>query len=306
MKNLIVILMGGLSGERKISFLTGKACSNALRKKGYKVKELDAKGHFVNELRKLKPKVVFNALHGKYGEDGFVQSILESLKIPYTHSGVLSSALAMDKELSRLIFKKNKIKVPKYFLLNKGYEHNWKRKMKRKKINFPLVIKPINEGSSLGVYICKNDKQSNINYNKLKKVYERVLVEEYIPGKEIQAAVMGKKVLGAIELVPKREFYDYKAKYSSSAKTKHIMPAPISLKKYKEVLYLAKKAHNLMGCKGITRSDFRFFKNKFYLLEINTQPGMTKLSLVPEIANYAGIKFEDLVVWMVKDASSNR
>ncbi len=306
MKNLIVILMGGLSGERKISFLTGKACSNALRKKGYKVKELDAKGHFVNELRKLKPKVVFNALHGKYGEDGFVQSILESLKIPYTHSGVLSSALAMDKELSRLIFKKNKIKVPKYFLLNKGYEHNWKRKMKRKKINFPLVIKPINEGSSLGVYICKNDKQFNINYNKLKKVYERVLVEEYIPGKEIQAAVMGKKVLGAIELVPKREFYDYKAKYSSSAKTKHIMPAPISLKKYKEVLYLAKKAHNLMGCKGITRSDFRFFKNKFYLLEINTQPGMTKLSLVPEIANYAGIKFEDLVVWMVKDASSNR
>ena len=306
MKNLIVILMGGLSGERKISFLTGKACSNALRKKGYKVKELDAKGHFVNELRKLKPKVVFNALHGKYGEDGFVQSILESLKIPYTHSGVLSSALAMDKELSRLIFKKNKIKVPKYFLLNKGYEHNWKRKMKRKKINFPLVIKPINEGSSLGVYICKNDKQFNINYNKLKKVYERVLVEEYIPGKEIQAAVMGKKVLGAIELVPKREFYDYKAKYSSSAKTKHIMPAPISLKKYKEVLYLAKKAHNLMGCKGITRSDFRFFKNKFYLLEINTQPGMTKLSLVPEIANYACIKFEDLVVWMVKDASSNR
>ena len=306
MSNLIVVLMGGLSGERKISFLTGKACSNALRKKGYKVKELDAKGHFVNELRKLKPKVVFNALHGKYGEDGFVQSILESLKIPYTHSGVLSSALAMDKELSRLIFKKNKIKVPKYFLLNKGYEHNWKRKMKRKKINFPLVIKPINEGSSLGVYICKNDKQFNINYNKLKKVYERVLVEEYIPGKEIQAAVMGKKVLGAIELVPKREFYDYKAKYSSSAKTKHIMPAPISLKKYKEVLYLAKKAHNLMGCKGITRSDFRFFKNKFYLLEINTQPGMTKLSLVPEIANYAGIKFEDLVVWMVKDASSNR
>ena len=306
MKSLIVMLVGGLSGERKISFLTGKACSNALRKRGYKVKELDAKGHFVNELRKLKPQLVFNALHGKYGEDGFVQSILESLKVPYTHSGVLSSSLAMDKELSRLIFKKNKMRVPKYFLLHKGYEHDWKRKMKSKKIKFPIVIKPINEGSSLGVYICKNDKQFNTNYNKLKKVYERVLIEEYIPGKEVQAAVMGKKALGAIELAPKREFYDYKAKYSSSAKTKHIMPAQIPLKKYKEVLSLAKKAHNLMGCKGITRSDFKYFKNKFYLLEINTQPGMTKLSLVPEIANYSGIKFEDLVVWMVEDANNNR
>ena len=148
--------------------------------------------------------------------------------------------------------------------------------------------------------------QFNRKYKKLIATYDRILLEEYIPGKEIQVAVMGKKALGAIELVPKRKFYDYKAKYSSSAKTKHIMPAQLSLKKYKEVLSLAKKAHNLMGCKGITRSDFRFFKNKFYLLEINTQPGMTKLSLVPEIANYSGIKFEDLVVWMVKDASSNR
>ena len=306
MRNLIVILMGGLSGERKISFLTGKACSNALKKTGYKVKELDAKGYFVNKLRKLKPKLVFNALHGKYGEDGFVQSILESLKIPYTHSGVFSSGLAMDKELSRFIFKKNKIKVPKYFLLHKGYEDNLKKKIKNKKIKFPIVIKPISEGSSLGVYICKNKMQFYKNYKKLEKEYDRILVEEYIPGKEIQAAVMGEKTLGAIELVPRREFYDYKAKYSSSAKTKHIMPAQLSPKKYKEVLFLAKKAHNLLGCRGITRSDFRFFKNKFYLLEINTQPGMTKLSLVPEIANYSGIKFEDLVVWMVKDASSNR
>ena len=306
MKNLIVVLMGGLSNERKISFLTGKACSNALKKKGYKVKELDAKGYFVNELRKLKPKLVFNALHGKYGEDGFVQSILESLKIPYTHSGVFASGLAMDKELSRLIFKKHKIKVPKYLLLQKGYEDNLKKKIKNKKIKFPIVIKPINEGSSLGVYICKNEIQFYKNYKKLKKEYDQILVEEYIPGKEIQAAVMGNKALGAIELIPRRKFYDYKAKYSSSAKTKHIMPAPLSTKKYKEVMFLAKKAHNLLGCRGVTRSDFRFFKNKFYLLEINTQPGMTKLSLVPEIANYSGIKFEDLVVWMVKDASSNR
>ena len=306
MKNLIVVLMGGLSGERKISFLTGKACSRALKKKGYKVKEVDAKGFFVDKLKKLKPKMVLNALHGRYGEDGFVQCILESIKIPYTHSGVLSSSLAMDKELSRIIFKKNGIKITKYFLLQRGHENNLNKKIKCKKIKFPIVIKPVNEGSSLGVYICKNKMQFNRNYNKLKKEYDKILVEEYIPGREIQAAVMGDKALGAIELIPSREFYDYTAKYSSKAKTKHIMPALLLKKKYKEVLFLARKAHKVLGCRGITRSDFRFFKNKFYLLETNTQPGMTKLSLVPEIAKYCGISFEDLVVWMVKDATINR
>ena len=306
MSNLIVVLMGGLSGERKISFLTGKACSKALRRKGFKVLDLDAKGYFVEELRKLKPKVVFNALHGKYGEDGFVQSILESLKIPYTHSGVIASSLAMEKELSRLIFKKNNLNVPKYFLLQRGYEGKLSRKIKNKKIKFPIVIKPTNEGSSLGVYICKNKMEFKKNYKKLIKEYDKILVEEYIPGREIQVAVMGKRALGAIELIPKREFYDYTAKYTSTAQTKHIMPAPLLPNKYKEVLNLAKKAHQLLECRGVTRSDFRFFKNKFYLLETNTQPGMTKLSLVPEIAQYCGIKFEDLVVWMVKDASYNR
>ena len=298
--------MGGLSGENEISLLTGQSCCRALKKKGYKVKELDAKGHFIDELKKLKPKIVFNALHGKYGEDGFTQMILESLNIPYTHSGVFSSSLAMDKELSRIVFKKNKIKVPKYFVLEKDYEGNFSNKIKNKKIKFPIVIKPINEGSSLGVYICKNKIQFKKNYSKLKKNYERILVEEYIPGKEIQVAVMGSKALGAIELVPKRKFYDYTAKYSAKAKTKHIMPAAISKKKYQEVLFLAERAHKILGCKGITRSDFRFYKNKFYLLETNTQPGMTKLSLVPEIASYCGIKFEDLVAWMVKDASTKR
>ena len=306
MSNLIVVLMGGLSGERKISLLTGKACSKALKKKGYKVVDLDAKGYFVEELKQLKPKIVFNALHGKYGEDGFVQSILESLKIPYTHSGVLSSSLAMDKELSRLIFIKNNLKVPKYFVLQKDHEGNSNKKINNKKIKFPIVIKPINEGSSLGVSICKNKKQFTSKYKKLMRNYDRILVEEYIPGREIQVAVMGEKALGAIELEPKRQFYDYTAKYSYTARTQHIMPAPLSPKKYKEILTLAKKAHKLLGCKGITRSDFRFFKNKFYLLETNTQPGMTKLSLVPEIAHYCGIKFEDLVVWMTKDASRNK
>ena len=306
MSNLIVVLMGGLSGERKISLLTGKACSKALKKKGYKVVDLDAKGYFVEKLRKLKPKIVFNALHGKYGEDGFVQSILESLKIPYTHSGVLSSSLAMDKELSRLIFIKNNLKVPKYFLLQKDHEGNLNKKINNKKIKFPIVIKPINEGSSLGVSICKNKKQFTSKYKKLKENYDRILVEEYIPGREIQVAVMGEKALGAIELVPRRQFYDYTAKYSNTARTRHIMPAPLSPKKYKEILGLAKKAHELLGCRGITRSDFRFFKNKFYLLETNTQPGLTKLSLVPEIARYCDIKFEDLIVWMTENASSNK
>ena len=306
MSNLIVVLMGGLSGERKISLLTGKACSKALKKKGYKVVDLDAKGYFVEKLRKLKPKIVFNALHGKYGEDGFVQSILESLEIPYTHSGVLSSSLAMDKELSRLIFIKNNLKVPKYFLLQKDHEGNSNKKFNNKKIRFPIVIKPINEGSSLGVSICNNKKQFTSKYKKLMENYDRILIEEYIPGREIQVAVMGAKALGAIELVPRRQFYDYTAKYSNSARTRHIMPASLSPKKYKEILGLAKKAHELLGCRGITRSDFRFFKNKFYLLEINTQPGMTKLSLVPEISQYCGIKFEDLVVWMTENASSNK
>ncbi len=306
MSNLIVVLMGGLSGERKISFLTGKACSKALKKKGYKVIDLDAKGYFVDELKQLKPKLVFNALHGKYGEDGFVQSILESLKIPYTHSGVLSSSLAMDKELSRLIFIKNNLKVPKYFLLQKDHQGNSNKKFNNKKIKFPIVIKPINEGSSLGVSICKNKKQFKNKYKKLMENYDRILVEEYIPGREIQVAVMGEKALGAIELVPRRQFYDYTAKYSNTAQTQHIMPAPLSPKKYKEILGLAKKAHKLLGCRGITRSDFRFFKNKFYLLETNTQPGLTKLSLVPEIAQYCGIKFEDLIVWMTENASSNK
>jgi len=305
-KKLIVVIMGGLSGERKISFLTGKACSKALRKKGYRVKEIDAKGPFVNKLKKINPKVIFNALHGTFGEDGFIQSIFEYLKIPYTHSGVVSSGLAMDKVLSRIIFKKNKIRVPKYFLLHAGAERYFNRNLNKKKIKFPVVIKPINEGSSLGVYICKDKIQFNKNYNKLKKKYDKILVEEYIPGKEIQAAVMGDKALGAIELVPKREFYDYTAKYSSKAKTQHIMPAPITKKKYEEVLFLAKKAHRSLGCRGITRSDFRYFRNRFYLLETNTQPGMTKLSLVPEIAKYCGINFENLVDWMIKDSSNNR
>ena len=306
MKNLVAVLLGGSSGEREISFLTGRACSNALKKKGYRVKEIDGKGDFVDKLKKIRPKVVFNALHGKFGEDGYVQTILDVLKIPYTHSGAVASSLAMDKALSRIIFNKNNLRTPKYFLISKDNKSNVNRQIKKKRIKFPIVIKPVNEGSSLGVHICKNNFEFKKNYKKLIKEYDRILVEQYIPGKEIQVAVMGNKALGAIELVPKRKFYDYKAKYSNKAGTKHIMPAPIPYKKYNEVLFLAKKAHNILGCRGITRSDFRFYNNKFYLLEINTQPGMTSLSLVPEIARYNKISFYQLIKEIINDASIDK
>ena len=210
----------------------------------------------------------------------------------------------MDKEISKKIFINKKINTPKFFVYNYNNSLNIHTLIKKSKINFPIVIKPINEGSSIDVYICAK-KNLNKNLKKLKK-YNKILVEKYIPGREIQVAVMNNKALGAIELKPKRKFYDYYAKYSSKAKTKHIMPAPLESKKYKEVLSIARKAHFSLGCKGITRSDFRYYNNKFFLLEINTQPGMTNLSLVPEIAAYKGIKFENLVGWIVKDAGYDR
>tara|TARA_B100001250_G_C19814108_1_gene797307 strand:- start:1118 stop:2038 length:921 start_codon:yes stop_codon:yes gene_type:complete len=304
-KNRAVVLMGGISDERAISLITGKACSLALKKKGYKIFQVDAKDDFSKKIKILKPNFIFNALHGKFGEDGFVQQILENLKIPYTHSGVVSSKIAMDKILSKFIFKKYKILTPKYFVLNEESKLNVKHEIKKNKLKFPLVFKPTNEGSSIGVSICKKYDQLMKIIRRNKK-YKDVMIEQYIPGQEIQVAVMGKRPLGAIELRPKRKFYDYKAKYSKSAKTEHIMPASISKKKYTEVLKIAKKAHQKIGCRGITRSDFRFYKNKFYLLEINTQPGMTALSLVPEIARFKKISFEDLVQWMAKDSSINR
>ena len=304
-KNRAVVLMGGISAERAISLITGKACSLALKKRGYKVFQVDAKGNFSKKIKILKPNFIFNALHGKFGEDGFVQKILENLKIPYTHSGVISSSIAMDKVLSKFIFKKFKILTPKYFVLNQRSKSNVKNQIKKNKLKFPLVFKPTNEGSSIGVSICKKYDQL-IEIIRRNKKYKDVMIEQYVPGQEIQVAVMGNKPLGAIELRPKRKFYDYKAKYSKSAKTQHIMPASISKKKYIEVLKIAKKAHKKIGCRGITRSDFRFYKNKFYLLEINTQPGMTALSLVPEIARFNKISFENLVEWIAKDSSINR
>ena len=261
-----------------------------------------------NLIDKKETDIIFNALHGKYGEDGIAQSYFEYLKIPYTHSGVISSYNAMNKIISKEIFKKNKIKSPQYFVFEKKNYNKKKlaQSIKIKKIKFPIVVKPINEGSSIGVRICKNIIDLNKSTKSLFKKHAELLFEPYIGGQEIQVAVINGVPLGAIELEPKRQFYDYKAKYSKAANTKHIMPANLKKSKYKKVLQIAKKAHNALGCKGVTRSDFKFFKNQFHLLEINTQPGMTSLSLVPEIANYRGISFENLVNKILINASLNR
>ena len=303
MAKRILILAGGFSNEKEISVKTGKAVSKDLKNNNYKIKIVEPDGNFIFNLKKFKPSVVFNALHGRYGEDGYIQTILEKEKVKYTHSGVISSSLAIDKVLSKKLFTKHNILTPKYIVFNFKDKIKKNKFIKRinRKLGFPVVIKPINEGSSVGVFIC-NKK------NLLKKIYylkdnKEIIIEKYIPGKEIQAAIMGNKKLGAIELKPKRKFYDYDAKYDKNAKTEHIMPADISKKNYEKVMSISFKAHKLLKCRGTTRSDFRFYKNRFYLLELNTQPGMTSLSLVPEIARYNNINFYKLIKWMIRDAS---
>ena len=302
-KKKILILGGGYSKERFISIKSAKAVIKSI-KKIHKVKFCDPCHNFLKTIKNFKPNVIFNALHGRFGEDGYIQSILETLGIKYTHSGVKSSMSAMDKEISKKIFIKNKILTPKYIKIKNQVEYlNYNRI--KSYLGYPVVIKPINEGSSLDVFICNNKTTLS---NKIKKMrnYREVLIEKFIPGREIQVAIMGKKVLGPIELKPKRKFYDYKAKYNSNAKTKHIIPVDLTKKNYNKINKIALKAHKILNCRGITRSDFKFYNGKFYLLEINTQPGMTDLSLVPEIAAYKGINFNSLINWMIKDASKKR
>ena len=303
MKKKILILGGGYSKERSISLKSSKAVINSI-KKNHKVKFSDARDNFLKTIESFKPDVIFNALHGRFGEDGYIQSILETLKIKYTHSGVKSSMCAMDKEISKKIFIKNKILTPKYIKFKNNIKKINFKKIKSY-LNYPVVIKPINEGSSVDVFICNNKLSLS---NKLKKMchYKEILIEKFIPGREIQVAVMGNKVLGPIELKPKRKFYDYKAKYNANAKTEHIIPVQLNKKNYIKINKIALKAHKLLNCRGITRSDFKFYRDKFYLLELNTQPGMTDLSLVPEIAAHNGINFNSLINWMIKDASKNR
>ena len=300
----ILVISGGISKERAISIDTGKQVANELKKNGYNVKTTEPNYKLQIVIKSFRPNIIFNALHGQFGEDGYIQTILETTGISYTHSGVIPSAIAMDKELSKRIFIKNKILIPKYILYSFDKSHSNLIKLIKKKLKFPVVIKPINEGSSVNVFICN---QTNIFKNiKLLASYKNIIIEQFIPGREIQAAIIGSKKLGAIELQPKRKFYDYKAKYSSKAKTKHIIPVNLSKLNYDKIMDIAFKAHKLVGCRGVTRSDFKFYKGKFYLLEINTQPGMTKLSLVPEIAAYKGISFIQLIELILKDAASKK
>ncbi len=304
MKKKILIISGGVSKERIISLDTGREVARELVKNNYKVKISEPNFELYKNIKSFKPGIIFNALHGQFGEDGYIQTILETTGIPYTHSGVIASAIAMDKDLSKKIFIKNNILTPKYILYSFDKSKSKLIKLIEKKLKFPVVIKPINEGSSVNVFICS---RLNIFKNiKFLEDYKKIIIEEFIPGREIQAAIIGGKKLGAIELKPKRKFYDFEAKYNLKAKTKHIIPVNLTKKNLQKLMDLSLKAHKLIGCSGVTRSDFKFYNGKFYLLEINTQPGMTNLSLVPEIAAFHGISFIKLIELILKDALTKK
>tara|TARA_X000000950_G_scaffold281230_1_gene377435 strand:- start:63 stop:974 length:912 start_codon:yes stop_codon:yes gene_type:complete len=300
----VLIISGGISKERAISLDTGRQVAKELSKNNYSIKITEPNSKLLDVIKSFRPDTIFNALHGQFGEDGYIQTILETTKIPYTHSGVIPSAIAMDKDLSKKIFIKNGILTPKYISYSFNKSNSELVNLIKKKMKFPVVVKPLNEGSSVNVFICS--KLNIIKNIELLKNYKKIIIEEFIPGREIQAAIIGSKKLGAIELKPKRKFYDYQAKYNSKAKTKHIIPVDLSKADYKKLMNLTFKAHKLIGCQGVTRSDFKFYKGKFYLLEINTQPGMTSLSLVPEIASYHGISFIKLIKLILKDASNKK
>ena len=300
----VAVLMGGWSSEREVSLASGKACSTALRIAGYRVSEIDVDRDIANILAKTRPDICFNALHGKGGEDGKIQGLLESEGIPYTHSGVYSSSSAMNKAFSKELFKKNNIKTPSYKII----KINELRKIKYKN---PFVIKPINEGSSKGVYVILNESGMNnlINIQNTWVYGDKVLIEDYIKGKEITCSVNGNQVTEVMEIFTNTDFYDYEAKYTNGA-SEHIIPAKIPSSISKLVQEISLKAHKIFKCKGVTRSDFRFDENfgsdGLFILEINTQPGMTSTSLVPELFSRIGFSFNDLVISLLEDASCNR
>lgn len=292
----VAVLLGGWSAEREVSLSSGKAVCNALNKLGYKVTPIDAQPDLADTLRAAKPDVVFNALHGRWGEDGCVQGVLEILKIPYTHSGVLASALAMDKPMAKNVFAA--VGIP----CAEGRVCTREDMLRGEPMARPYVVKPSNEGSSVGVQLVFENDNTYFTADNWPHGNE-VLVEKYIPGREIQVAVLDGEALGAIEIRPIGKFYDYEAKYTDG-KAQHLMPAPLEKAEEQEVLALAERAHKALGCRGLTRSDFRFHveEKRFYILEVNTQPGMTPLSLAPEIAAYRGISFEGLVDRLIKGA----
>lgn len=303
----VAVLMGGWSAEREVSLSSGKPCADALERTGrYKVTRVDVDRDIAATLRALKPDCALNVLHGRPGEDGTIQGLLEIAGIPYSHSGVLASALAMQKDVAKAVLRAAKVPVPGGVIAKR------QEAAARHLLPPPYVIKPVSEGSSVGVFIVREDQahppqeltRSDWSFG------DTVLVEPYIPGKELTCAVMGEEALGVIEIVPAVKFYDYKAKYAPGG-SKHLLPAPISKEAYEECRRLALAAHSALGCRGITRADFRYDDTQpgtsgLFCLEVNTQPGMTETSLVPEMAAHAGISFEELVAWMVEDASLGR
>src|SRR3954465_1354493 len=306
MSKPVAVLMGGWSAEREVSLRSGKACADALERQDFRVSRIDVTRDIATVLRDLKPDVALNLLHGRPGEDGAIQGVLEVLGIPYTHSGVLSSALAMQKDLAKVVLKAAGVPVPEGIVVSRldaAKEHV---------LPPPYVIKPIAEGSSVGVFIVTPEQRhppQELNREDW-SFGERVLCESYIAGKELTCAVMGEEALGVIEIVSAVQFYDYEAKYAPGG-SKHLLPAPLSSFVYQEVRRLALAAHRALGCRGVSRGDFRYDDRiegtgGLFCLEVNTQPGMTETSLVPELAAPPGITFDQLVQWMIEDASLNR
>jgi len=307
MKKHVAVLYGGLSSERPVSLSSGEACAAALEAEGYRVTRVDVGHDVATVLSQLKPDAAFNALHGPFGEDGTIQGVLEYLRIPYTHSGVLASALAMHKELAKKIARSAGIPVAESRVMSR-FEIGSSHPMKP-----PYVVKPVAEGSSFGVVIVKEDQHHppQVIGSSEWRYGDIVMVERYVPGRELTCAVMGDVALGVTEIIPVgHSFYDYDSKYVAGG-SKHECPAKVSPNIYQKVQTLALKAHQVIGCRGVTRSDFRyddrFSENgELIWLEINTQPGMTPTSLVPEIAAEAGHSFGELLSWMVEDASCSR
>jgi D-alanine-D-alanine ligase len=300
----VAVLMGGWSAEREVSLRSGKACADALSRLGYRVSPIDAGRDIATVLTAIKPDVALNVLHGRPGEDGTLQGVLEVLGIPYSHSGVLASAIAMHKGYAKAIFRVAGIPVADDLIVSRI------EAAERHLMSPPYVIKPMAEGSSVGVFIVTEEHPHPPQelYRDDWAFGERILIERYIAGKELTCAVLGDRALDVIDIVPTTQFYDYEAKYAAGG-SRHVLPAQILRNVYQEVRRLALAAHNALGCRGVSRADFRYDERgtgKLVCLEINTQPGMTETSLVPELAAYAGITFDELVRWMVEDASTNR
>ena len=297
----VMLIYGGISSEREISIISSKGINDSLIRNNYEVIRIDADEDLESQINKHNPDVIFNALHGTWGEDGKVQKIIELTNVAYTNSGIRASELAMDKHKSSEIFTKINLNYPNTVLSSL-------KSIKDENImNYPYVLKPRNEGSSVGVGIIKNenDKKKYVDQNKER---DEILIQEFIEGKEIQVAVYGDNKTGSIEIDPKNEFYDYESKYFDNGQTKHIIPPRITAQQIDFVEKLALEAHNALGCKGISRTDFILEKKSeiFYILEVNTQPGMTPTSLVPEIAKSKGTDFDELINWILNDASTNR